>query len=263
MERGELRLDDPITRFLPDYPDYGRQVTVRHLLNHNSGIPSYTSMSAFSDVMMRDVSTAEVIDFFKDEPPEFPPGAQHEYSNSGYFLLGAIIEHVSSLSYGDFITREIFEPLGMKHSAYGHTRPLIPGRVSGYGWVENEWRNAFPLSMTWPGAAGGLISGIDDLLRWDNALYAEQLLSQDSLRQAWTPATLENGDSVEYGFGWAITRRDGHVGIEHGGGINGFTSYALRIPDRRLFIAVLLNSVGEIHPSVIADRIYSHALSAT
>lgn len=263
MERGDLRLDDPITRFLPDYPDYGREVTLQHLLTHNSGVPSYTSMPAFADVLNRHVSTADVIDFFKDEPPEFPPGTQHEYSNSGYFLLGAIIEHVSGLSYGDFMTRQIFEQLKMTQSEYGHTRPLISGRVSGYGWSENEWRNAAPLSMTWPGAAGGLISCIDDLLRWDNALYTEELLSQESLRRAWTPATLKNGDPVGYGFGWAISRRDDLVSIEHGGGINGFASYAMRIPDRHLFIAVLMNGIGGIESSDVADRIYAHVLSAT
>ncbi|HVX45474.1 MAG TPA: serine hydrolase domain-containing protein [Mycobacteriales bacterium] len=252
----EVELDEPVVRYLPDYSGPGPDVTVRQLLTHNGGIPSYTSMPAFPDVMDRDVSTQEIIDFIAAEPLDFEPGTKHEYSNSGYMLLGAIIERLSGLSYGDFVARHIFQPLEMERSRYGDMGPLIPGRLRGYERGDGGWRNAGPIGMSWPGAAGGLVSCVDDLLRWDNALYTEDLVSQELLREAWTPARLRNGDPVDYGFGWAITRRDGHVGFEHGGGINGFTSYALRIPERRLFIAVLLNSVGDIAPGVLVDRIY-------
>lgn len=258
MQRGALGLDDPVTRFLPDYPTHGDEITVRHLLTHTSGIRSYTSMPEFEMVMDRDATTREIIDFFNTEPLEFAPGTRHAYSNSGYALLGAIIERTTGLSYGDFVTRTIFGPLSMERSAYGSTGPLLSGRVAGYERNTEEWENARQISMTWPGAAGGLVSCIDDLLLWDESLYTGRLVPQEILHLAWTPATLPSGEIIDYGFGWFISDGQGHRCIEHGGGIHGFVSHLLRIPERHLFIAVLMNHGG--HPADIAHRLAAQCL---
>ena len=132
-QQGKLAVTDDVTRFLPDYPSGGRKVTIDHLLTHTSGIKSYTGMPEFWKTQGQDASVSEMIDFFKKEPFEFEPGEKWNYNNSGYFLLGAIIEKVSGQPYGEFVLKNIFLPLGMTHSFYGDNEPVIAGRVSGYG----------------------------------------------------------------------------------------------------------------------------------
>lgn len=255
-EEGKLALDDPITRFLPDYPTHGHTITVEHLLTHTSGIKSYTSMPELSSLWRKDMALPELIDFFKDQPPEFAPGERFAYNNSGYVLLGAIVERASGQGYEQFLERRIFEPLGMRHTSYDHTERIVPGRVAGYQKGSDGLENAPYLSMTLPHAAGALMSSVDDLALWDAALSTERLVTQESLRRAWTPARLSNGASTGYGYGWGITAYEGHRIIEHAGGIHGFLTDAKRLPDDRLFVAVLMNSsAGEPPPTYLAMKI--------
>ncbi|HSE98781.1 MAG TPA: serine hydrolase [Blastocatellia bacterium] len=240
-EQGKLSVSDDITKYLPDYPVQGRKITIEHLLTHTSGIKSYTSIPEWRPLWRKDVSLKELIDLFKDKPFDFEPGERWSYNNSGYVLLGAIIEKVSGQSYQDFIEKNIFAPLGMKHSFYDDTYRIIPRRVAGYSRGKDGYVNAQYLSMSWPHAAGSLISSVDDLALWDAALYTDKIVKQESLKRAWTPYVLKGGKSTKYGFGWAMLSLEGHRVIQHGGGINGFTTDAVRLPDDRVFVAILTN----------------------
>ncbi len=202
-EQGRLSVKDPLTKFLPDYPVQGRTITIEHLLTHTSGIHSYTSMPEWRSLWRKDFTLVELIDFFKNQPMDFAPDEQWLYNNSGYILLGAIIEKASGQSYEEFIQTKIFEPLGMKHSHYDLTRRIIPRRVKGYQRAAGGFENAPYLSMSQPYAAGSLASTVDDLALWNNTLWTGTLLKKESLTRAHTPHVLKDGRSTGYGYGWA------------------------------------------------------------
>jgi CubicO group peptidase (beta-lactamase class C family) len=241
LEQGKLDLQDEITRYLPDYPTGGRKVTVEHLITHTSGIKSYTSMPEWLPLWRKDLTLEELINVFKDQPFDFEPGEKFDYNNSGYVLLGAIIEKISGLSYAEFVQKNIFEPLGMAHTQYDQTAKIIPGRVAGYSAGNDGPVNTAYLSMTHPHAAGALLSSVDDLALWDAALLANTLLKPETLEKAYQPFTLKNGNSTGYGFGWAISSHEGLRLIEHGGGINGYTCGGIRVPSEKVYVAVLTN----------------------
>ncbi len=244
-QEGKLGLQDEITRFLPDYPTRGKRITVEHLLTHTSGIQSYTDMPEWLPLWRKDFTVKELVDLFKDKPMQFEPGSSWAYNNSGYILLGAIIEKLSGKAYGDFVTERIFKPLGMKGSSYGSTERIIPHRVPGYQADKGGFVNAPYLSMTQPYAAGSLLSTVDDLAVWSDAVFAGKLVRKEWLDKAFTPYKLTNGESTGYGYGWFVGDFAGHRSIEHGGGINGFTSYEMTFPEDRIFLAILTNSAIE------------------
>ncbi len=258
-EQGKLSLDDDITKFLPDYPTKGQRITIEHLLTHTSGIKNYTSLPEWLALWRKDLTVKEIIDLFKNQPMDFAPGERWSYSNSGYILLGAIIEKVSGQTYQDFIEKNIFAPLGMKHSYYDNTARLIPRRVEGYSKVNEGYQNAAYLSMTQPFSAGSLMSSVDDLALWDAALYTEKLVTQQSLKRAWTPRLLNNGKSTHYGYGWSMSAYEGHPIIEHGGGVNGFATDALRMPADRIFVAILTNK-DSMSPGAVAFEVAALAI---
>lgn len=240
--QGKLGLEDEITKFLPDYPTGGRKVTVHQLLTHTSGIKNFDELPELLDIEKKDFSVPELIALFKDKPFDFEPGRRFKYSNSGYMLLGAIIEKASGLTYEKFVEERIFKPLGMAQTQYEHNEELIPKRVPGYAATPTGYVNASYLSMTVPYAAGALVSSVDDLARWDAALYTDKLVPREWLDKAFTGARTTDGKPTHYGYGWSIGSYKGHRSIEHDGGINGFGSDAIRLPDDRLYIAVLQNS---------------------
>ena len=244
VEAGKLSLSDEIGRFLPDYPTRGKRITVEQLLNHTSGIRSLTGMPAWPSHTREDWTPAQLIAFFQNEPLDFEPGTGWKYNNSGYLLLGAIIEKVSGKTYEDFLAETIFRPLGMERTRYGSDGPLIAGRVVGYQRTPGGIVNAPYLSMTLPFSAGSLVSTVDDLARWQAALDKDELLSAESRRRMWTPVTLPDGRATRYGFGWGIWSYEGHAVVEHGGSINGFVSANMRWPDDRIYVAVLSNATG-------------------
>jgi D-alanyl-D-alanine carboxypeptidase len=243
VEQGKVGLQDPIDKFLPGYPMQGHVITVEHLLTHTSGIQSYTDIPGWATGrIMTDMTVKELVDGFKNEPMQFAPGTRYRYNNSGFVLLGAIIEQASGQSYEAFITERIFKPLGMTHSYYGSNEPIIPRRADGYTDGAGGPRHAQYLSMTQPYAAGSLVSTVDDLAIWDASLGTEKLLKRASFEKMWTPYRLTDGTSTDYGYGWATGTLRGHRTIEHGGGIPGFSTFALRLPDDRAFVAVLCNT---------------------
>jgi D-alanyl-D-alanine carboxypeptidase len=259
-QEGRLTLDDPLTRFFPDWPR-GEAVTVRQLLGHTSGIRSYTGMAEWAPTRRTDLSLAELMALFRDEPYDFEPGERWSYNNSGYILLGAIIEQVSGMTYADFVETRIFERLGMSSSSFGNASRITPNRIPGYSRQGDEWVNSEFLSMTHPHAAGSLLSTVDDLARWEAAIAQGDLLGDAGWRAAFTPVLLNDGRDTRYGAGWSLGRIGSHATVEHGGGINGFITNAIRVPEAGLFVAVLANSDSPVmDPGAISLRLADMAL---
>ena len=260
-DEGKLSVSDPITKFLPDYLTQGNIITIEHLLTHTSGIVSYTSKPDFDERSNKHMSVSQMIDYFKNDPLEFEPGTRFVYNNSGYFLLGAIIEKVSGQSYAKFVEQRIFAPLGMRHSAYeGHERELSQ-RAAGHSKDKGNFQPSAALSMSLPYAAGALVSTVDDLARWDAAVSSGKLLKAASWAQAFKPYTLADGTSTNYAYGWGVSEMRGAQVVSHGGGINGFSTYALRIPEKNIYVALLTNADGGLaQPSYVAKKAAAVAL---
>jgi D-alanyl-D-alanine carboxypeptidase len=255
VEAGKLSLDDPIEKHLADFPTAGCRITIRHLLAHTSGIKSYTGLGPkFWDVSRLDYPHEKLVALFKDEPPDFQPGEKYQYNNSGYYLLGMIIEKVTGESYAEHMRRTFFEPLALTSTRYCDNEPIITHRAAGYELREGRVVNATLLSMKAPFSAGALCSNVTDLVAWTAALMNGKVVTRASLEQMTTPATLNDGKPTTYGFGLAITERDGRKVISHGGGINGFTCFMTYLPDKPTTIVVLTNS-GSGKPGVVAEQL--------
>jgi CubicO group peptidase (beta-lactamase class C family) len=192
--------------------------------------------------MRTDVSVDQLIGVFKDQPLDFAPGTQWTYSNSGYVLLGVVIERVSGQSYADFMRTRIFDPLGMKQTRVDDSRDIIPNRAEGYSKRDGRWIKAAFLSMTQPYSAGALVSSVDDLARWNAAIENDELLTHDLWMRAMTSFALSDGTPIRYGAGWLMGRIGTLASVEHGGGINGFNAYVLRVPSKHFYVAVLANA---------------------
>lgn len=237
VEKGQIDLAAPISRYLPDYPNPNAdRITIHQLLNHTSGIPGYTELPEFGNVARLPARPAKFMNMFSRLQLLFEPGTKFSYSNSGYFLLGVILEKVGGKPYEQLLREGIFDPLGMNQSGYDSTRPILEKRAAGYDATLDGYVNTAYLDMGEPFAAGSLYSSVDDLLRWDQALYGEKILSNASKQKMFTPG-LSN-------YGYAFVIHKGVVTtIEHGGGINGFNTQITRdIESKRLY--VLLNNTG-------------------
>ncbi|MCY7386538.1 MAG: serine hydrolase [Burkholderiales bacterium] len=259
VDQGTLSVSDPITKYLSDYPKTGDAVTIEHLLTHTSGIPSYTGLPEYGANMSKAVTVNEIIARFKDLPLQFKPGSKWEYSNSGYFLLGAIIERVSGMRYADFVAKNIFEPLGMNDSAYEGFERSGKKRVEGYA---DRSKVAPTLHMSQPFAAGSLLSSVDDLARWDAAISAGKLLKDTTWKRAFTPYTLTDGSKTVYGYGWGVRKLQGQDANDHSGGINGFVSYGVRAPESKVYAAMLFNRAGGggASPAYLTEKIAAIAM---
>ncbi|MCH9646623.1 MAG: beta-lactamase family protein [Deltaproteobacteria bacterium] len=257
LEReGKLQVPDEITMHLPDYPTQGKTITVEHLLTHTSGIPNYTALPGWIEAKAHlDLSVKEMLAEWQDLPLEFDPGSRFAYSNSGYFMLGAIIEAVSGVDYATFVEKRIFEPLAMTSSYFGSHSRVIPNRVNGYQATDNGdgYLNAPFIDMDIPHAAGSLLSTVDDLAKWDAALYTDQLLPAAARSRMWTSYILPNSEKAGYGYGWGIGEVKGRKMVHHGGGIFGFSTMVMRVPEERLYVAVLTNG-GPIDPGAVARQ---------
>jgi D-alanyl-D-alanine carboxypeptidase len=254
-EEGKLALSDDITKYLPDYPTGGKKVTIEHLLTHTSGITNYTSKPDFRGKMGQEHSLAQLIDSFKNDAFDFEPGTQWRYSNSGYILLGAIIEKVSGQSYAKFVEQRIFVPLGMNNTAYeGHQRGKVLS-AAGHSPADGRYVTPTPVSMSMSYAAGALVSTVDDMARWDHAIATGALLKPASWQKAFTPYMLPNGSSSEYGYGWMFDKVQGAPVVWHGGRINGFKAGGWRLPTEKVYVAVLSNADnGVVAPELVAYK---------
>jgi CubicO group peptidase (beta-lactamase class C family) len=236
QERGKLSVHDKIKKYLPDAPKAWDEIEIHHLLTHTSGIPNYTASLDFLRTLPVRVTLKELIAKFKDKPLEFKPGDKFKYSNSGYILLGQIIETVSGESYPRFMNDTIFTPLTMTDTGYDNALPIIKHRAAGYtrrlGFVLT---NCDYIDMSIPHAAGALYSTVEDLLKWDQALYTEKLLPRKSVDAMFKPF------KSNYGYGWLIDTKFGQPRFEHGGGIMGFVTIIARYPAQKLLVVALCN----------------------
>ena len=244
-ENNKLNVEDRIRQHLPDAPDSWNDVTIHHLLTHTSGIPSYTSMPEYRRDMMLPQTHEEMIARFQGKALEFVPGEEFRYSNSGYFLLGVIIENVSGMSYEEFLRREILDPLGLNDTGYDQYRLLLKRRANGYSRRPDGIIPARYLDMSQPYAAGSLYSTVEDLNRWDQALRRHVLISSGAYDAMFTP------DLNGYAYGWHVEERKGRKMIRHGGGINGFASFILRCPDESLCV-IALSNIQQSNPGRLA-----------
>ena len=248
QERGQLTAQDPICDYLSDCPAAWKPITLHQLLTHTSGIHNYTDLyGGLKDKVniCQEYKPEEVIAFFKDLPLDFTPGSKYRYSSSGYFLLGVVIKKVSGESYETFIQKNIFQPLGMTESGYDRlTSSNVKQHALGYSIDPNHNQvvNTYCWDVSLKFAAGGLYSTIGDLYKWDQALYTNQLVSQDTLNTIFTSyVTTDRPDAAGYGYGWLISQESGHRVIEHSGLVNGFVTQLARYPDDQMTIIVLSN----------------------
>jgi CubicO group peptidase (beta-lactamase class C family)/glyoxylase-like metal-dependent hydrolase (beta-lactamase superfamily II) len=254
-QRGRLSLDDDITKYLTGYPTHGQRITIRHLLTHTSGIKGYTELPEFDDWVYQKKPRESFVPVFAEKPLDFEPGAALVYNNSGYFLLGLIIEKITGTSYADFVRVNLFEPLGMRDSYYCSETVLHRNHAHGYDTAEGQLVLKGYLDHTWPYSAGSLCSTAPDLAVWVNALHGGRVLTPESYRAMITPAVLNDGTRTRYAFGLGISDVNGRRLIAHGGGINGFLSETEYYPDAELAVVVLQNTAGPVDPTETARKI--------
>lgn len=247
-ERGKLSTNDYVKKYIPDPPVAWDKITIYNLLTHTSGIPSFTSFPDYRSTEATPTTPKALVDRFRDKPLEFQPGEKWNYSNSGYVLLGYLLEKISGQTYADFVTENIFRPLGMKDSGYDSNSAVIPHRATGYTPSPGGPVNSGYIDMTIPFSAGALYSTTRDLLIWEQALYGGKVLSAATLKKMTTPYK-EN-----YGCGLMITTTKGHLEYEHGGGIEGFNTEMAYYPDDKLSVIVLANLNGGA-PGDIAGKL--------
>ncbi len=241
QERGKLNVEDPICKFLENCPAVWQPITIRHALTHTSGMINYTNLRD-APKGLSSYSPAELVDLLRSKPLEFTPGEKFAYNNSGYYLLGLIIEKTSGKPYAEFLRDNIFTPLGMKNSGYDDSLALVPNRASGYRRVGQTFVNATYTDMGFPYAAGALYSTTEDLLLWDKALYMEKLVSRKSLDETFTAyKEIDFMPGSKYAYGWAISKRSNRQMIEHGGDINGFSTWFRRFAADKVTVIVLSN----------------------
>ncbi len=258
MEEGKISLDDKITKYFADAPAWWNQITVRHLLTHTSGIQNHVAVPDYMDIYRTSITgktfpaREELLREFYKLPSEFAPGETWAYDNTGYYLLGIIIEKASGKTYWQFLDERIFKPLGMNSTRNTDAQTIVPNRAAGYGWIENRWENRPVLASFIGFSAGSLLSTVEDLAKWDAAFEDEKLLKRSSLEKMWTPAKTNAGElaPVDYGFGWFIEKYRGRRDILHSGGTPGFSSVMHRFVDDRLSVIILTN-----HADIILEQL--------
>jgi len=255
-ERGKLKVEDPVKKYVPDAPAAWDKVTIFHLLTHTSGIPSFTGFPDYHSTEALPATPEQLVARFRDKPLEFQPGEKWNYSNSGYVLLGYLIEKITQQSYSQFVQENIFNPLGMKDSGYDSNSAIIVHRAAGYTPSPNGVVNAGYIDMTIPLSAGALYSTAEVLLRWEQGLMGGKLLSAASLQKMTTP--FKN----DYAFGLGVRTVKGHKLIEHGGGIEGFNTYLAFYPEDKLTVVALANLNGDA-PEGIASKLAAIAHGET
>jgi CubicO group peptidase (beta-lactamase class C family) len=242
VERGKLSLDDPMSKYLPDVPLHDHIVTIRQLLNHTSGIHSYTSEPAWQKTWAEEFTPRQVVAFVDKDTFDFAPGAAWRYNNTGYVLLGMIIEKVTGETYASYLQHDLFTPLGLRQTSYCPSRPTDPSFADGYSSAGGTVKPAVFLDMSHPFAAGALCSTVRDLVIWQRALAGGRVVNAKSFALMTTADTLNNGKRLSYGFGLVPGMLGTHRSIGHGGGVNGFTTSSIFFPDDSVNVVVFSNS---------------------
>ncbi len=263
-EQGKLALGDPLEKYFPGFP-HGRDITLRQLLTHTSGLHSYTEKPEFLGRVTNAIAPAKLIAWFQDDPPDFAPGAGFHYNNSAYFLLGEIVAKVSGKSFADHLRETFFGPLGMKDTGiFVNSTP--PARMAlGYSFTEGRYAPALEWDMSWAGGAGALHSTVGDLFRWNEALFNGRVVNAGSFKAATTPVHLPaNVDGMNYGYGLVMAAIKGLPTIGHGGGLNGWSSDLLRVPGQNCTVVVLANALPPgpgLAPGVISRALVEKLLA--
>jgi len=243
QQEGKLSVFDPITKYLKDAPAAWTNITIRHLLSHTSGLKSYTGLDGFD--YKKHLTQKQFIEAIARERHEFAPGEAFKYCNTGFNLLGFIIENVSGKNYWQFMRERIFAPLGMAATTDRNPGVIITNRADGYEQTNHVWINR-DYDLTDVFSAGAIVSTVGDLARWDNALDGEKLLTTASKQQMWTPVKLNSGKATGYGYGWFLDTVEGHQNIGHGGATSGFSATNQRFPDDHLVVIILTNTDEQI-----------------
>ncbi len=249
QESGKLELDDPVRQWLPELPEAAKGVTLRHLLTHTGGLIDYEDFVADDVPQVHDADVLAIL--AKQNRAYFAPGSNYRYSNSGYALLALVVERASGQRFADYLRERIFQPLGMRDTvAFEDGRSTVASRAYGYSREGDAWVRTDQSSTSAVLGDGGIYSSIDDLARWDAALYDDRLLSRDSRALAFSPATHTDNPSIDYGFGWRITGES----LWHSGETRGFRNVIIRYPERKLTVIVLTNR-NDPEPYSLAQQI--------
>jgi D-alanyl-D-alanine carboxypeptidase len=251
VDEGKVKLDEPARTYLPELPEAWSKVTVRHLLTHTSGIKSYTEVPKFLEHVREPMKADDFLKLVSGEKADFEPGASWHYNNSGYYILGMLIERVTGKTYGAVLSERILTPLGMTSTFMNDPSAIVKHRSHGYNPnPKGAPANAPYVDMGWPYSAGAMISTVRDLAKWDAALYWEIPVKQSLLQQAWTKVKLNGGKDYGYGFGWFLEKINDIQTVEHGGDIPGFNADILRIPSKKLTVIALCNTDPGVAVSV-------------
>jgi CubicO group peptidase (beta-lactamase class C family) len=256
QQDGKLNINDPVRKYLPDAPKAWEKITLANLLGHTSGIPNFTSFKEFGAWSASAHTWDEEYAFFKDKPLDFEPGTKFDYSNSNYEVLGGILEKVSGKKYGDLLRERIFAPLAMNDSGLDNDQRVLPKRAQGYSPGPKGLTAARSESMSVPFSAGSIYSTTGDLLKWEHGLFGGKVLSPESLKTMTTPG---KGD---YALGVMVTTQDGVRVVEHGGGIEGFNTNLIYVPEKRICVVVLANVNGSA-PGQMGGQLLDLALGKT
>lgn len=241
VEDGRLDLLSPVSHYLPELPEAYAAVTMAHLLSHTAGLPSYTERPDFPAMLRRDLSVAELVAYCTQQPLELEPGTKRRYSNTGYVLVGTVIERVTGKPFEAALREYVLVPLELHATCYGWEQPILPGRVAGYVKSNGRIENAPYLSMTLPYASGGLVSNTEDILRWHAALLDSRFLDPSALASLCEPTLLAGGTKSEGSiFGMRVTL-SGSLCYDHSGSIAGFSAYMTYRPEDQLFVCCLAN----------------------
>ena len=270
-DRGKLRFEDSLAMFCPEFPPYARTITIRHLLNHTSGLPDYEELllgkvdydklltSSKGPRAAHEFTSAEALQVLsRQKTLGFSPGAKWEYSNSGYAVLAQIVERVSGKRYAEFLKETIFDPLGMHDTlVVDERRQDVPRLATGYGKRNGTWQNIMYSPVNFIYGEDGIYSTVNDLFQWDQALYTDRLVQRSTLQMAFAPGHTNDGKETDtyltgilkrptsYGFGWFLMSLNGTAEMEHGGFWSGYRSYIIREPARRITAIVLMNSADD------------------
>lgn len=262
-ERGKLSLQDPLSKYFPNLPN-AKEITLENLLTHTSGLPCYTSKPGFYQRVTVAAKPEQVISFFEKDMPDFKPGTNFKYCNSGYFLLGEIVAKVSGQSFAAYLDTEFFKPLGMNNTGiFDNSKP--PQKMAfGYSLLEDKYQPALNWDMSWAGGCGAMYSTVGDLILWNEALYSGKVISKESLKNATTPFKSSLGANTgDYGYGLMIGKHRRIPIISHSGGLQGWTAELAYYPEQKCSVAVLTNAMPanpDLNPKLIARSIANRVL---
>jgi len=257
QEAGKLSLEDNIAQYIPEYQQaHSNIITIKHLLTHTAGIPNYDGKNGYTHHGTEKDSFEMILSAFNVVPLEFKPGSNVNYSNSGYILLGRIIEKISKLSYQEFIATRIFDKLGMKDSQFYDYYSVVPGLAKGYEIEEQAPYNIVHGKAVKPSLLGdgGIVSTLSDLTKWYKALDTNTLISSQNLALAHSAYILEDGRNTKVGLGWKVANLGPFKTVEHGGNNHGFENYILQLPEKQLVVMVFTN-LNRSYPGSLAEKI--------